>query len=356
MNRALVAGALGVIGRGLIEELRATSGWQALGLSRRDAGSELGIEGVRVDLLDADSCERMAASQRDITHLFYVAYAEGENAAAEIAPNLAMLANLMAALDRHCPDLRHVTLMQGTKAYGAHIGPYRTPAREDDPRIIAPLFYYPQEDHLRAIAAGKNWTFSIMRPRCLWGFSLNSPMNMITALAVYATISKRMGLPLCFPGTPGGYQRLEQAVDTRLLARACLWAAQEPRCAGETFNVSNGALFRWERMWPRIASIFGMENGPVRTVRLADVMADKAAMWDALVAERGLVPVPYRSLVDWRFADFQWHMDYDHISDTTKLARFGFHEIVDDEEMFRRQFAEMASAGLIPAPDAHLHS
>ena len=348
MKRALVAGALGVIGRGLIAEIGRTPGWSALALSRRDASSEMDVESLPADLLDAESLAAKLAGHGDITHLFYVAYAARPTPAEEVEPNLHMLRNLVHALAKTAPSLRHVTLMQGTKAYGAHLGPYKTPARETDPRIISPLFYFPQEDFLKEVAAGNGWRWSILRPRCLWGFSHNSPMNMITALAVYGVLSKRLGLPLCFPGTPGGYGRIEQAVDTSLLARVCLWAAEEPRCAGEIFNVGNGGLFRWEHMWPRIADLCGMSCGPVRTVKLTEAMADKAPLWDALVDEHDLVRIGYRELVDWSFADFQWHMDYDHLSDTTKLIRYGFTEIVDDEEMFARLLGELESARIIP--------
>ena len=36
-------------------------------------------------------------------------------------------------------------------------------------------------------------------------------------------------------------------------------------------------------MWPRIAEMLGMEYGPVQTIRLAEVMADKGPLWDRMV-------------------------------------------------------------------------
>jgi hypothetical protein len=36
--------------------------------------------------------------------------------------------------------------VHGAKWYGMHIGPYRTPAREGDPRHMPPNFYYDQQD------------------------------------------------------------------------------------------------------------------------------------------------------------------------------------------------------------------
>lgn len=109
-------------------------------------------------------------------------------------------------------------------------------------------------------------------------------MNMITALGVYAAISKELGLPLCFPGTEGGYKRIDQAVDTLQLAKASVWAATQPHCDGEIFNVSNGGLFRWEHMWPRIADALGMRTGPIRDVKLVEAMAHKGGLWSRMVA------------------------------------------------------------------------
>ena len=54
------------------------------------------------------------------------------------------------SVEKCSPSLRHVTFYQGGKAYGADLGPFKTPAREDDPRLMPPNFYYDQEDFLRS--------------------------------------------------------------------------------------------------------------------------------------------------------------------------------------------------------------
>jgi nucleoside-diphosphate-sugar epimerase len=347
-KKALVVGALGVVGRGLLKHLVTLPDWDIIALSRRQVSEELSVPSISVDLLNRDECREALSSLSDVTHVFYVAYAARPTHEEEVAPNLQMLQNLMEILVRAAPNLRHVSLMQGTKAYGAHLGPYKTPARESDPRIISPLFYFPQQDFLTALSEGKSWSWSIMRPRCVWGFSLGSPMNMITALGVYAAISSELGLPLCFPGTEAGYRRLEQAVDTSLLAKASVWASTDPAGANEIFNVANGGLFRWEHMWPRVADALGMKSGPIRSVKLTEAMSDKSDLWARMIRRHNLKPIPYERLVDWRFADFQWHMDYDHISDTTKLFRAGFREMVDDEEMIVGMLKQLKAELIIP--------
>ncbi len=47
--------------------------------------------------------------------------------------NLAMMRNLMDPLLERAAGLRHVSVLQGTKAYGAHVHRLKVPAREDSP-------------------------------------------------------------------------------------------------------------------------------------------------------------------------------------------------------------------------------
>ena len=63
--------------------------------------------------------------------------------------NLTMLRNLLDAAARARRRLRHVSLLQGTKAYGAHLHPIPVPARERCPRDPHDNFYWLQEDHVR---------------------------------------------------------------------------------------------------------------------------------------------------------------------------------------------------------------
>jgi nucleoside-diphosphate-sugar epimerase len=348
MNHALVVGGLGVAGYGIVKHLATRPDWTVHAVSRRSPEEPSGATWHSCDLLDREAVEGTLGGLRDITHIFYVAYLAKPTFAEEVAPNLAMLANAVEVVERASPGLQHISLMQGTKAYGTHLGAFKTPARETDPRHMPPNFYYDQEDWLRTRAPKAGWTWSALRPRTIYGFAVDSPMNMTSVLGIYAAISKELDLPLRFPGTPGGYRALQQSVDTDLLARAAIWAATEPRCAGEIFNVTNGGLFRWEHVWPKIAAHFDMECGPVQTIRLAVQMADKAPLWRRMVQRHGLRPTPYERVVSWGFGDFQWHADYDSISETLKLRRFGFHDVLDDEEMLLGQMAELQRLRVIP--------
>ena len=62
------------------------------------------------------------------------------------------------------PGLEHVTLLQGTKAYGGHVGPMVVPGRERAPRHPHENFYWRQEDLLRDMAGGDAFRWTILRP------------------------------------------------------------------------------------------------------------------------------------------------------------------------------------------------
>jgi nucleoside-diphosphate-sugar epimerase len=347
-KQALVVGGLGVTGRGIVAALAQSPDWEIVALSRRSPEEPGAARHISVDLADRADAEAKLSGLTNVTHIFFAAYQERPTPAEEVAPNLAMLRNTVEIIERVAPGLEHVNLMQGTKAYGTHLGPYKTPARETDPRHMPPNFYYDQQDFLKERCKGKSWSWSALRPRTICGIAVNTPMNLVSVIAVYAAISKELGLPLRFPGTPGGYGALQQMVDAELLGRAAVWAATEPRCAGEIFNVTNGGLFRWQHMWQRFAEYFGMEQAPLQTLRLVDAMADKGPVWDEIVRKHGLKPYKFQEIASWKFGDMQLHQHWDSISETTKIRRFGFHEVVDDEEMFVRLFDRLRDMRMIP--------
>ena len=174
-------------------------------------------------------------------------------------------------------------------------------------------------------------------------------MNLTTVIAVYAAISKELGLPLYFPGTPGNFHALYQCSDSRHLAKAMVWMATTEKCANESFNITNGDVFRWENFWPRIAKFFDMEAGPVRTIKLAEFMADKGPVWDRIVKKHGLQPYRFDQIAAWPFGDFVFTPDYDIISDMGKARRYGFGDAIDSEEMFLRLWDEFRREKIIPS-------
>jgi nucleoside-diphosphate-sugar epimerase len=175
-------------------------------------------------------------------------------------------------------------------------------------------------------------------------------MNIVNVLAVYAAISAELHVPLRFPGKPGAYDALLELTDAGLLAEATEWAATDPAAANQAFNIANGDLFRWRRLWPTIADAFGLEVAPPLPMSLADVMADKEPVWDAMIARHGLAPTSYADVSSWAFGDFVLSWDYDMFGDTSKSRRAGFHRYVDTEAMLVEQITDLRKRRILPEP------
>src|SRR5438309_3513725 len=234
-GKLLVAGASGLVGFAALRHFMGLPGWEVAGLSRRVPA---GLEQARIlslDLLDRGRCAEVLGSMRDVTHAVYAALYEkpglipGWRDPQQMRTNLAMLENFFEPLEAASP-LEHVTLLQGTKAYGSHLGPVPVPARERQPRHPHENFYWLQEDYLRAKQVGKTWRWTIWRPQLIFGDAIGSNLNVIPALGVYAAVRREAGLPLSFPGGP---PFVFEAVDSDLLAQAMAWAATTPASGNE---------------------------------------------------------------------------------------------------------------------------
>jgi nucleoside-diphosphate-sugar epimerase len=345
---ALVVGAQGVIGRTLVEHLATLGDWEVIGLSRRGGEASGSVRHIAVDLLDPADFPSKLSSLTEVTHIFYAAFQDRPTWAELVPPNLGMLVNVVESVEPIAPNLQHISLMQGYKVYGAHLGPFKTPARETDAGHMPPEFNVDQQNFLEEQQKGKAWSWSAIRPSVVCGFGLGNPMNLIMAIAIYASISKELGLPLRFPGKPGAYDKLLEMTDAGLLARATVWAATTERCANQAFNINNGDLFRWNEMWPKIARYFELDEAPPLPMSLETMMADKEPLWNAMVEKYGLAPTPYKDVSSWRFGDAVFSWDYDFLADGSKARRFGFPEFVETEAMFTEIFDDFRRRNIIP--------
>lgn len=151
----LVAGASGLVGTATVERF-LSEGWDVVALSRREPEvvSDRPLHHVAVDLRDEPAVRAAVQSLGEVSHVVYAAVHElaglvgGWSEAEQMHANDAMFRNLLAPLTA-VGSLEHVTLLQGTKAYGAHLHAIRVPARERHPRDDHPNFYWLQEDYLR---------------------------------------------------------------------------------------------------------------------------------------------------------------------------------------------------------------
>ncbi|MAT85136.1 MAG: hypothetical protein CMQ43_08320 [Gammaproteobacteria bacterium] len=355
-RKYLVLGGLGLVGQAVVRTA-LRRGDEVVAVSRRRPEDPGGATWLSLDLTDRTACARTLGSPElaDVTHVVFAALYEKPDLIAgwrdpeQIRVNTDMLRNTLDFVQ----PLEHLALLQGTKAYGAHIAPMKIPGKETDPRHPGENFYWNQEDLVRERAAAGRWTFSVFRPQIVCGHAVGSPMNLVAALGVYAAVSRARGEPLRFPGGTGV---LGEATDADLLARAIVWAGGEAACAGETLNVTNGDVLEWHGLWPSVAEVFGMAPGEPSPCRLAEEMPRHAAVWDALVEEHGLRPNTMDGLIgsSWQFADAAFGFGARGgpgavtLLSTVRIRQLGFGECVDTEQMLVRQLRELQARRILP--------
>jgi nucleoside-diphosphate-sugar epimerase len=354
-GKILVVGGRGIVGRSVIEYFSELPLWEVIGVSRNKPEFNEELDWINVDLKDLGSCEAKLSHLNDITHIFYSAVFEkpdltrGWSQADHAFTNLQMLRNLVTIVDKTSSNLQHITIMQGTKAYGGHLGPFKMPARETDPRSMGPNFYYDQMDWLADYQRGKSWHWTILRPQLVCGIAVGSPLNIMAAIGTFAAISRESGIPLRFPGGP---ERVGEATDARLIAKGVEWAGKTQLARNQIYNITNGDIYIWHHLWPRVADLFSMEFAPAQPMSLDRIMPENKKVWDTIVNKFELQGYSLDALVpSWRFADFLFgygQRPNPHHMSNIKIRQHGFHECVDTEESMLDLLIQMQTEKIIP--------
>jgi nucleoside-diphosphate-sugar epimerase len=347
---AVVAGASGLVGRCIVNELLKAGGWNIIGLGRRMQAMD-GVRWIAVDLANADDCQRAMKPLNEVTHVFYAGrYDHPEGVPESVEINTAMLVNLVNALDP-VAALQHVHAVHGSKYYGHQLGPVQVPMVENQSRAPNQNFYFNQEDFLidrTQSARNSRWSYSTSRPHAFCDPAIDHPRSIGLVIAVYAAIQRELGLPLDFPASETGFHALTQFTDLSLLGRSVVWMASEPRCANQAFNVVNGDCLRWSEMWPDFAAALGMTVGTPQNVKLEHWIKDKSAVWEAVVKKHKLRATDVQQLALWPYGDYQLRPQWDVMSSMEKARKLGFNDAVDTRDMFRKQFENYRVERIIP--------
>lgn len=359
-NHVLIIGASGLVGTAAANAFIEAGDWQITTSSRR---SPEWVEGtfdhIRLDLRDVEACAQQVSALAPVTHVVYAAVHElpgliqGWSDPDQIATNDRMLRNLLEPLLAHHP-VQHISLLQGTKAYGGAVKPMRIPAREDQPRVEHANFYWQQEDYLREQAAEHSLQFTILRPQLIVGPNYGVVMNLPPVIGVYAAIRQHEGLPFSFPG---GAEWVWEAVDVRLVGNACVWAANSQAAFGQTFNLTNGEVFSWRDMWPALARVLGVETGPDTPLDVASYLNDRAGLWDEVVAKHNLKAIALDDVLgeshhyaNLCFASGAQLPPPPTFVSTMKIKQAGFSEVMNTEESFCYWLGRLQEARILPAP------
>jgi len=352
-RRALVIGVTGISGRNLAEHL-LDRGWRVTGISRAAPHSLEGVEHRAVDITDSGAV-RAALSDADPTHAFFCTWSRQATEAENVRVNGAMLRNVLDAI-AGAPKLRHVALVTGLKHY---LGPFEsygkakpdTPFREEQERLPYPNFYYEEEDILFEAAGRHGFSWSVHRPHTMIGWALGNAMNMGVTLAAYGTICRETGRPFVFPGSMQQWEGVTDVTDARLLARQLEWAATTPAAANEAFNIVNGDVFRWRRMWGVLADALGVEAAPYARdpTPLEEQMADAGPIWDEIVQRHGLAPHRLDQLASWWHSDADLSRPLETFTDMGKSRRYGFLDYKTSDRSFLDLFERLQAERIIPS-------
>jgi nucleoside-diphosphate-sugar epimerase len=352
-RRALVAGVTGISGGNLAQRLLA-DGWEVAGLARRPDRLDERIIPLAADLEDAEAVRAVIQGTRP-THVFFTTWSRCATEAENCDVNGRMLRNLLDATAAE-GSVQHVALVTGLKHY---LGPFEayakvkpdTPFSEEQPRLPYENFYYVQEDILFAAAARDGFAWSVHRPHTLIGWALGNAMNMGVTLAVYGAICRETGRGFHFPGSREQWEAVTDVTDASLLADHLVWAATTPAAANQALNIVNGDVFRWRRLWPRLAEALGVEpvgfNGEVTP--LERQMVDAPEIWPEVVRRHGLRELDVVSLASWWHTDADLGRTIETFTDMSRSRRLGFMGIRDTATSFTDLFARLRADRVIPA-------
>eukprot|EP00253_Pinus_taeda_P026906 PITA_26906 len=324
---ALVIGVTGIVGNSLAEILPMpdTSGgpWKIYGVARRpkpDWSPDTPVQYIQCDVLDRELTLEKISPLKDVTHLFWVVWVSRETEEQHLARNRSFQPN-------------------------------EAPYHEELPRLSVPNFYYALEDIVFEAAKKKEGlTWSIHRPSIIFGFSPSSLMNVVCTLCVYAVICKHEGLPFKYPGNRITWEQFMDISDADLIAEQEIWAATDPYAKNQTFNCSNGDVFKWKHLWGIIAEKFDLEPLPYKGegFSLAEAMKDKGPVWDAIVRENKLHPTKFEEMGNWWLADSILNLPLELVHSMNKNKEYGFFGFRNTETSLAYWIDKMKVSHVVP--------
>ncbi|RAK96243.1 SDR family oxidoreductase [Aspergillus ibericus CBS 121593] len=396
MPTAIVTGATGILGREIINHLSRDPTYTKIhALSRSPKPSSLShVHHASIDLLSTPTTLSTQLTSQNVCadYLFFTAYLqEGDEKDLERI-NGDMLENFLTAMSLSGAEktLKRVVLVTGAKHYGVHLGPVKNPMEERDPWVEGegrpPNFYYRQQRILRERGEGRGWDWVVTYPNDVVGVAKGNFMNLVTAIGLYASITKELNAPFIFPGSRIFYPKIDCFTYSRLHARFCAWAAITPACSNQAFNVVNGDAQSWQTMWPRLAERFGVtipadqfeaedekvvplierppledyaatsglkgqvEKGEVRMrIDLEKWMKreDVRGAWERVAEREGLEKDAFEKAT-WFFLNFVLGRNYDLAISMNKAWKLGFRDWADTWDALEECLDELEEEKVLP--------
>lgn len=212
-------------------------------------------------------------------------------------------------------------------------------------------------------------------------------MNLGTSFGIHAAVSKELGGQLVFPGSETFYTCFDCFSCPRLHAQFNLWAAMEPRCSSQAFNVVNGDRrnhartcgLRWQRglaakclqinsicLWTKVqaaswiwhlaeaAAGLGLQGkvAPGKAEQRIDLVkwsqrSDVKKAWEQLAAREGLEKDGLEKATRG-FLDFVLGRNYDIVLSMSKARRLGWNGYIDTWDLLSECFDELEMEKVLP--------
>ncbi|OAG43082.1 hypothetical protein AYO21_02701 [Fonsecaea monophora] len=391
--RVIVVGASGQSGQPVVDVLSSSPDrWEKIyALSRRPPATEAkNVEHVAVDLLWEPG--RIASALREhkvqADYIFYFGYVQVARQGSDSkvfgdANHLAetngrLFGNFLSALDQADVQPRRILLQTGGKNYGVHQGHVDVPLTEGAPRVeLEPNFYYTQEDLLVKYAkTHPGVSYNVTMPQWILAAVAGTDMTIFYPLAVYAAVQRKLNQPLRYPGDFVSWDNNHPISSGVILGTFYEWLVLNEGTAGESFNITDGSEFTFSKLWPILASWFGLEwlppqenasyhevelpfvprgygpKGKLRStfsfIEWAKEPATRQA-WAELKQEYGLNTEPLQD-PDKTFAFLQFALELTWSWQTSmdKARKFGWHGTVDSIESIHAVFKNFTEMKMLP--------
>ncbi|HEX2383546.1 MAG TPA: hypothetical protein VHI95_12965, partial [Acidimicrobiales bacterium] len=124
-----------------------------------------------------------------------------------------------------------------------------------------------------------------------------------------------------------------------------------PAAANHALNIVNGDVFRWRRLWPRLADVLGVESVPFtgEPAPLEQQMTDAADVWPEIVRRHGLRDdLSVDRLASWWHTDADLGRTVETFTDMGRSRRLGFAGVRDTETSFVDLFARLRAERIVP--------
>ena len=372
---AFITGGNGITGSAILEYLvtqTKPSEWSRLIVTSRSPFKTT-VQDDRITFLPLDfskDSKTLANEMRtfchEVTHAYFSSYVHKDDFTELNTANQALFENFLAALLDVTPRLQNVTLQTGGKYYNVHLGPVPSPAREEEPRRESPIgnFYYQQEDYLAERQKGQKWTWNVIRPEAIIGYtSKPNGMNSALTYAMYILVCKELGQEAKMPTNQVYFEGFDDLSDSQIIADMTIWASTTSHTGNQAFNVTNGDYFSWRYMWPRLATYLGVsatsdqvftksrpQEGEVQLeLSLAEWAADKRETWERICDREGMPQAKATwDAGTWHYQDWVFQRTWCATLSINKARKFGWAGHLDSFDSITRAFDKFASLGQIP--------